>query len=104
MRSEAGGVLWGGGGQQWINRGGLGVERLVMCPGCILHEWVATQALPGVLIVIVAAQTIPTGALRPSGGQCHPLEPPSISYQLLSIAIASPELALTYRGEDKSTK
>lgn len=60
MRLEACGVIyrgrWGVGGQQWINRGGLGVERqLVVCLGGILHEWVPTQDLPVVLIVIQAA-------------------------------------------------
>lgn len=47
-----------------------------MCPGHILHEWVPTQDLPVVLIVIVAAQTGPTGACRPSG---------TLVFQLLSV-------------------
>lgn len=59
MRLEACGVICGGrgvDGQQWINRGGLGVERqLVVCLRGILHEWVPTQDLPVVLIVIKAA-------------------------------------------------
>lgn len=53
------------GEQQWINSGGVGTEgQLGLCPRSILREWVSTQDLPVVLIVIVKAQRCPhTGPL-----------------------------------------
>lgn len=51
-----------------LTRGGIDVEgqQLVLCLGSILHEWVPTQDLPVVLIVIVTDQ--PHRCPRPSGG------------------------------------
>lgn len=62
-----------------------------------------TQDLSVVLIVIVAAQTGPTGAHRPSGGNATHWNLGFFSY-FLSIVYFCPELASTYRGEDKNTK